>query len=191
MPLIVHKTPYISQSSNSLLLEGSLTQEEMKKWGYNICGLLCAFMVIKSLKDNAAKLQKSMHEAIRINAYDDKNGWIHEKLVELLSIYGIPALRKSKADLHLVEQLIIGKHLIIASVSPTYLNSKSSFFFNRKSGHLVLIIGMELQNNIMVKLHIHDPGSRDHEGGEDLMVDADLFDKNFAGNIIVIEQPQP
>ncbi len=188
MSLIVHKIPYISQTSNLLKLEGSLTQEEIETWGYNLCGLLCAFMAIKDIKKNTLTLQNILYEAIRIKAYEEKKGWIHQKLVELCSIHGIKAFTKSISDLQLIEHLIKSNRLVIASVSPTYIGRKKSFFFHRKSGHMVLIIGIESVSNNVVNLRIHDPGSRDSEGGEDIALDPHLFEENFSGNIIVINR---
>ena len=185
------EVPFYSQKTEFLVSEGSLERSQIVGWENNLCGLLCALMVLNTFSSSQHTVSELLAFAEKINAYDKKHGWIHDKVVDLLLNYGIEGERQSINDPQTIHSLLNEGNLIIASVSPRYLDSTLfSFFKRKKSGHLVLVIGISQMMMGNYQLTIHDPGSEITEGGSGLLADWKTFNNNFSGNTIVFKQPE-
>lgn len=186
-----HEVPYYSQKRKFLLKEGSLKLSQIDEWENNLCGLVCALMVLNAFSTGSEHtIAEVLSLASKIDAFDQRRGWIHKKIVSLLGKYGIKGKCRSADDLDVMRELLNRKNLIIASVAPNYLNAESTDTTNKRGGHLVLIVGMYLIEAGNYQLFINDPGNEVSDGGQNLTVDSSIFESHFSGNIIVFENPK-
>ncbi|MEI7064224.1 cysteine peptidase family C39 domain-containing protein [Dickeya chrysanthemi] len=127
--------PYISQN---WLKNYDVNKKDMKElfgmiqyWSDRSCGLACLLMALKGLKNTEIKMHDIFNAAIRIGAYS-QNGWIHYKLAELSTSFGLPS-QALKIPLDDVLDLVNKGAVFIASI-------RHKFPVNAgKGGHLVLV----------------------------------------------------
>lgn len=182
--------PYYSQRESFLRQEGSLQPAQINKWRDALCGLMCAGMIINRFsQESQYSIAQLLEAADKLSAFDPKRGWIHGKIASLAEEFGIKANAQRAVDLDTIYELLTAGNLIMASVSPNYLHPKSKEKEDEKSGHLVVITGMN-NGDDGNQIFIHDPSSEYAEGGENMVVDSDVFRSSFSGNIISFENPQ-
>lgn len=182
------KIEFYSQKVKFLFDEGSLKHPQIVKWENNLCGLVCVLMVLNAFDRLKHTVSELLDLAGKDNAYDSRKGWIHAKIADLLRYYGIVGKSKSIKGLAEIYELLCKGCLVIASVSPNYSDFVLSFFPRRKTGHLILIIGMFLTSTGRYKLVIHDPGSAITESRQNFIVDGMTFNKNFSGRGIIFNK---
>lgn len=182
--------PYYSQKPEFLVREGSLNRSQISAWENSLCGLMCASMVLNQFStDSTHTVAELLSAADKEGAFDQRRGWVHRKIVSLLEQYGIKGTSQKIDNLDTVYELLNNDNLIMASVSPQYLHPELKNEKKERSGHLVVIVGMnvsEMGNNQLV---IHDPGSEVAEGGQNLLLDSNIFESSFSGNIIAFHKP--
>lgn len=181
------RVPFYSQKSGLLTNGESLSHSETIKWENNLCGLACALMVLNKFSDHKHSPSELFSSAIKIGAYNTERGWIHHKLASMLKEYGIQGITRSVSKLSEIYELLSQSNLIIASVAPNYANADSNLL-RKRNGHLILIIGMLSRDSGPMQLNLHDPGSRDTNGGKNIAVDWQIFERNFSGNIITFKK---
>lgn len=170
-------------------LEHNQEDTSFLRWKNSLCGLSCAMMVLDTFTVKKHNPSELFELAVKNSAYDSSRGWIHAKLAELLQNYGI--FGKSEffqGSSQLYSRLRDG-NLIVASVSFRYMNISVNPF-RRKSGHLVLVTQMLMKSDGQYDVRLHDPGSEDIAGGENIILDWELFNSNFSGNIISFKKMQ-
>lgn len=185
------EVPYYSQKKEFLLKEGSLKPPQIDQWENNLCGLMCSLMVLNAFSTGSEHtVAELLSLTSKIGAFDQRRGWKHKKIVSLLGKYGINGKRRSVDDLDAMYELLDRKNLVVASVTPNYLNAEFADKKNERGGHLVLIVGMCHIEAGHYQLSINDPGNEVSDGGQNLAVDSRIFGSHFSGNIIVFENPK-
>ncbi|HVZ11689.1 MAG TPA: C39 family peptidase [Patescibacteria group bacterium] len=179
--------PSYSQTTDYLEQEGSLTTSQIEDWNNSLCGLICASMVTDQLSGEEHTLAELLHAATKSGAYDSRRGWIHKKLASLLKEFGINGNAQRINDLDSLYSLLEKNSLVMASVSPFYLNPERKNDPSEKNGHLVLIVGMSKEPTSGYRLFINDPSSEHAAGGSNISIEGDVFRKSFSGNTIAFK----
>ena len=119
----------------------------------------------------------------RINAYLKNVGWVHQGLVELAKKHGFqnsfkkewPEDKKNETIKYLVEFLEKGVP-VLASVK------------SKEGGHIVLMVGMEMNVNEIRGFYIHDPDASSSEEGKFKFLNLSKFLEIWKCRIIVLKQ---
>ena len=155
----------------------------MKEWNNRLCGLTCLWMAIESLISSAnVDFVELFQRALGEEAFHEKNGWIHSKLVFLAQMYGLKSGRKNVGnDLESIGRLLKSENIVIASLSPDYANPENK----QKNGHLLFIFGMMVDGDGKVaEIWAHDPGTDHTPPMESVRISRDNFLKAFSGNVM-------
>lgn len=181
--------PYYSQREAFLRQEGSLKPAQIDKWRDGLCGLMCAGMIINRFSQGSQHtIAELLSAADKLGAFDQKRGWVHKKIGSLAEGYGIKANARRAVDLDTIYELLDRGDLIMASVSPHYLHPELKEKEDERSGHLVVITGMN-RRDTGSQVFIHDPSSEHADGGQNIAIDSSMFEHSFSGNIISFENP--
>lgn len=180
--------PYYSQKAAFLYREGSLHKLQIDEWRNNLCGLMCLSMVINKFnivqKYTIAEL---LNFATKLGAFHQQRGWIHKKMALLAEKHGIKSRCQTTKNLNTIYKLLTDNNLIIASVSPNYMHPRLKATTDEQNGHLILISGMSRKETGEFQLYVSDPGSGATDGGQNLVVNSDIFERSFSGNIITFK----
>ena len=182
--------PYYSQKREFLLKEGSLNSSQINKWENSLCGLMCACMVLNQFRTKSITVAELLNRSDSAGAFNERRGWVHKGLVSLMGEYGIEGLSKKVSDLSELYSLMDKGDLIMASVSPNYLRPELKEDQNERNGHLIVIVGMTLNESGNYGLFVNDPSSEAADGGQRLLVDGTIFKQSFSGNVIVFNNPK-
>lgn len=158
--------------------DGFETEEEARSFGNNACGAACVKMALEAFgKTDVPSVKKLMEEGIRSGFYEEPAGWIHKGLIRLAERHGATARRLDikKHPLELGNYLKKGG-LIIASVS-------LGFNPERRGGHLVVVHGIESEENKLKKVHFRDPSAFGQLHSD---IDGESFLNSWTGNIVVV-----
>lgn len=160
--------------------DGFATEEEARAFGDNACGAACIKMVLEAFgKTDMPSVKELMEEGIQNGFYKEPAGWIHRGLVRLAERYGTVA-RRLNIKKHPIElgDLLKEGGLIIVSVS-------LGFNPERRGGHLVVVHGIEFENNVLKKVYFRDPSGF---GQLHYDIDGESFLKSWTGNLVVIRE---
>lgn len=184
-----HAVPYYSQKVDFLSREGSLEPEQIHEWKDSLCGLVCVGMIINRFSQGSQyTIAEFLIAADKLGAFDQKRGWVHKKIGSLADGYGIKANARKAISLDTVYKLLARGDLIMASVSPYYLHPELKEKKDERSGHLVVITGMN-RRDAGSQVFIHDPSSEYADGGQNIAIDSSVLEHSFSGNIISFENP--
>ncbi len=157
---------------------GFATEEEARAFGDNACGAACVKMILEAFgKTDVPSVKELMEEGMRSGFYEEPDGWLHKGLVRLAERYGATAHRLNikKHPLELGNYLK-KRGLIIASVS-------LGFTPERRGGHLVIVRGIESEENKLKKVHFRDPSAFGQFHSD---IDGESFFNSWTGNIVVV-----
>ena len=160
------------------------------QYGYNYlnnscCALACLQMCIKYYKNIYESLLVIFEKSLKFNVIDPEKGALHYNLVKFAkNEYNLNGclIKEERKDrfMTLISFLLKNNILILASVKQGITNI-SDDVNNRKSGHIVLIVGIDNS-----KLYINDPDNVGDYSEMNKVVDIDKFFYNFSGNLICI-----
>jgi hypothetical protein len=150
-------------------------------WHNRACGVVSLAMVMKYfLNLDAPTTDELIKEGLSIGAYNEKVGWIHGRLVLLAHNYSLYAYQEEFKSSHLefeeglcrgalekFKNSILNNNPIIVSVEPNFRNNKVS--------HLIVLIGVEFEENNIKGFYLHDPQSKKRGDGEAEFVSLERF----------------
>jgi ABC-type bacteriocin/lantibiotic exporter with double-glycine peptidase domain len=170
-----YKIPLIRQRMHKN--DGFKTEDEALKFGNNACGAACIKMALETfdVKDSPS-VKELMEFGIESGAYDDKIGWIHKGMADVIKKYGLNATNLRFKHFSDIAEALKEKKLIISSVSLQFSPPK-------KGGHLVIIRGIKVQDGQLKEVYFNDPSGW---GQENNTVAGDRFLGSWSGNTILI-----
>lgn len=176
-------------------LEGFSKLSEAKYWSSRICGLACIKMGINALHKKEIPLYDLLIQGLKNDAYSEKLGWNHQALANLAILYKLNSKRESVGrDIDKIGEYIKNNEIIIASVTVGFeagkkYHSKNGDYIMPRGGHLVVIFGVNLDNNKLVdNFTLHHPSSWKSYEWPNYKINRKKFLNSFssAGNIIRI-----
>lgn len=147
--------PYYSQYLN-------VTDHE---WQSRACGVVCLKMLLESKGVKTPSIDEMIKEGVTLKAYSE-NGWLHDGLITLGEKYGAKLyrkeFRKKDADQDTLEKLNIeGVYTIVGELKegrPVIVSAIKNFEVRDKF-HMVLVVGAEIENEVVKGFYYHDPDS--------------------------------
>jgi len=168
---------------------GANTTEEYAYRFERACGAACVQMCVEALGGISRTLVDWANLGVQNGGYLIKQendsrieyGWIHKSLADLICHEGFKATAQP-ADLDGIIQFICQDQLVIASVS---YETGTPFPITKKSGHLIVIHGIQLTDGIPQKLIVHNPSGRTLDMQANARIPVDRFESGYSGRIIV------
>ncbi|MBI9046301.1 MAG: C39 family peptidase [Anaerolineaceae bacterium] len=170
---------------------GAIDQDEYAYWVDRACGVVCVKMCVEALGGAKKNVVTWAKEGLSIDGYliktnengiQEELGWIHKSLANLVEREGFSAEARPASILEIVNE-IREDRLIIASVS-FELGTKKPV--ERQGGHLVVVVGADLNVEGVGSIYIHNPSGRTRELREFAKIPVERFGKSFAGRIIAV-----
>jgi len=203
-PELVHDLVYglrPLESDPSWALYGASTPQEYAHWALRACGVVCVKMTVEALTGTAPRpVMTWVREGLSINGYltelrpdrpdrPIEKGWRHAALAELAARHGLDAsLAQAMTPGDLLEH-IQADRLVIASVSSEL--GEAEVPITRKSGHLVVILGVTLAETGQIDtVVLHNPSGRTPGLQAEANIPAARFEQGFSGRGIVIGRRQ-
>ena len=198
---LAQKVPFYSQrlDESNYKDEGFTNIAKARFWSSRVCGLACVKMAIDTFQHKNISLAELLTEGLEMRAYNERSGWYHQGLVNLVKLYGLHARRESVwQNVDKIGQYIESNELVIASVTVGFeagkvYKSKRGNHTMPRGGHLVVIFGAEMDNKDRVKhLILHHPSSWKSYEFKSLNISRNEFLHSFSllGNIIRISKHQ-
>lgn len=177
---------------------GFKSTEDYSFWTQRLCGIICIKMIIDTVSSNSNETIATLTEkAINIGGYKvydeygkfvDK-GWYYAPLIELVKEYGFNGnvcsmLTEKDLCINVLENTFS-----IASVHPGVIRfdmEKSPF--NKKGGHLVLVIGFRWSGEECLGFIIHNPSGRKNSTQENAFIPIKQFREAFASRGLIIRR---
>ncbi len=171
-------------------LSGAENPEEYEYWSRNICGIACLKMILESLNIPS-------HELILMAKECQKYGGFVLKKTEIDGLFYKPFLNYIK-NKYMLRGLILSPLTIVNIIDETRkgnyvivsvhwsIRIPDSEYVGNKGGHLVIISGFDITDNI---LYIHNPSGISKNTQEYVEVSIPIFNKYFAGRGMVIFKP--
>jgi hypothetical protein len=151
------------------------------EWNIRSCGAACLKMVLDFKGAKTPDLYQFVKEGNAVGAYGP-HGWIHDKLLQIASTYGIGMYREEKMDLdsgiRKIAENIEQDKPVIVSVIKTCLGQIKF--------HMVVIVGVEKEEGIVNGLYFNEPESTTAEKGKDVFVRLEEFKKDWRRMAIFI-----
>mgnify|MGYP006281478941 CR=1 FL=1 len=175
---------------------GAKTREEYKMYSWQICGMACLKMILKSIyPEKRYKLVHLAKEAQKYGVYKKKNisditanldGLFPYPFIQFIKKYNLKGHRKIGVKENYLAKLILKNKFIIASVHHTIREDNPPQ--NTKRGHLVLIVGFKVKNKKVLGFYVNNPSGYYKISQEKHFVSLKNWRKCFIGNCIIIEK---
>lgn len=176
---MVITTPYYSQRVDVTDVD----------WQWRSCGIACVAMVL-ARNNIKLSLDDLIREGRSIGAYREGIGWVHAGLVELAARHGAPLARKEfKGEGDEGSRLLDdGVNQIVAAIENgrVVLVSAAKGFDDPTKPHLVLVVGVEIEEGVVKGLYYHDPDAYTEKEGKGQFVTLDRF-KRFWRKLAIFE----
>jgi hypothetical protein len=171
---------------------GAVTPQEYAYWVERACGVACLKMCVEALGGPIYSLLDWARAGVERGAYlvrYDENGdaheigWVHAGLADLARESGLRAEAKPAGLNEIIDFLREG-YLVIASVS--YEAGDDRLPITKKGGHLMVVVGAELDENDLLAFLVNNPSGRrpDLQAGARLAVER--FGPAYSGRVILI-----
>ncbi len=174
--------------------------EDYSFWTQRLCGLICIKMIINTINSNSDEtIAKLTEKAVNLGGYKvydelgnfiDK-GWYYAPLIELVKDYGFngdvcSSLSEKDLCINVLENTFS-----IASVHPGVIRfDMEKCPFNKKGGHLVLVIGFRWSGKECLGFIIHNPSGRKNSTQENAFIPIKQFRSAFASRGLTIKGNQ-
>jgi hypothetical protein len=175
---------------------GASSPEEYAHWSIRACGVVCVKMAVEAL---SSKPDGSIMEWVRRGLALDgfliqqteegpkEIGWKHTALAALAEQNGLMGTLVSELTLPVIADHIAADRMVIASVTPE-IGWQAPI--TRRSGHLVVIYGVELSDTGQIEaLILHNPSGHTEALRAGAILSASRFEQAFSGRGIVIGGP--
>ncbi|GAB4475734.1 MAG: C39 family peptidase [Anaerolineae bacterium] len=175
---------------------GADSPAEYAHWSLRACGVVCLKMAADALSGEPPRpVMAWVREGLALDGYltelrpdrpdrPVEKGWKHAALVDLARAHGLQAEAAADLDLAAITGHLAAGRLVITSVS-SELGEPGPI--TRRSGHLVVVIGVHLAADRQVSaLIIHNPSGRTLELQAGAVIPAGRFLQAFSGRGIII-----
>lgn len=163
---------------------GAKTPKDYAYWAMNSCGIIVLRMILESVGKHYKNNMDIVNKGLKVRAYDDKTGWIHDNLIKLASKYKLKG-RKTIIDINEICTEIFKNHFVVASVSPLLGERDTPI---TRFGHLVLVKGFKWQNGYCAGLYINNPSGRDLDLQENAFILTRRFKEGFTNRVIIFKK---
>lgn len=173
---------------------GAATPQEYAYWVDRACGAACVKMVAEASGGPPRPLMDYIQAGLARNGYlVDKversrvveRGWLHRALAEVIREAGCPA-EPQPATLDEIAATLRAGRMVIASVS---YQLGTGGTITHRGGHLVVVIGMDLDQKTPTNIYLHNPSGRTPALRENACIPAGRFAEAYTGRIIVAGRP--
>lgn len=168
---------------------GFPTKEESEYWAWRGCGACCVKMALDyyGKKETLAKL---VSEGVALGGYDVEKdlGWYYKPLLELVKKHGLHGFTSSYLSKDEIAKHILNKQFSVASVSPTIIRMDKNIQSKRRSGHLVLVIGFNIENRKITGFYINNPSGKIPEMQKKAFIPISIFNAAYGERGIVLSK---
>ncbi len=177
---------------------GAASPADYAHWARRSCGVVCIKMAVEALTGCPPEpVMAWVRAGLAINGYltelrpdrpdrPVEKGWKHAALAQLAADRGCPAEMVRGLSLDDLADHIRAGHLLVVSVT-SELGEDGPI--TRQSGHLVVVIGVELDpSGRVITVIIHNPSGRSAAMQQAARIPADRFASGFSGRGIVIRR---
>jgi hypothetical protein len=197
--VVISGIPFYTQrlDAQNYVVEGFPTVSEAEHWSERVCGLACVKMAIAGFTGKTIPLYELLQQGLKMNAYKEDLGWVHQGLVDIAKHHSLRGGRESiKDDLGKIYAHLKKGEIVIPSVSPGleggkvyHLKSGKDYVVPR-GGHLVVIYGATVKDHKVASLTLHHPSSEKEYEWKSRALTADEFMKSFSknGNVMFISK---
>ena len=121
------------------------------------------------------------HEGVELGGYDVEKdaGWYYKPMIQLLAKYSVKARAHSHITKYGVAQAVSRGEMFIASVNPQIIRGDMNPRSLRKSGHLVLVIGVKITSGKPMGFYIHNPSGKTPDMQKQAFIPVEQFDRSF------------
>ncbi len=175
---------------------GADTPADYAHWSLRACGVVCLKMAVDALSGEPPRpVMAWVREGLALDGYlteirpdrpdrPVEKGWKHAALVDLARAHGLWAEAATGLGLSAIIGHLAAGQLVIASVSSELGDSGP---ITRRSGHLVVVIGLHLDaDQQAAALIIHNPSGRTPDLQAGAVIPAGRFLQAFSGRGIII-----
>ncbi len=170
---------------------GADSPQEYAYWTGRACGVACVKMCVEAFGGPILPLVAWARRGVELGGYlselrpdgsQAERGWLHSALADLMRAEGLQAEPRALA-ISDFPTLIAAGSLIIASVS---YEIGTPLPVTRKGGHLVVVYGIELQENQVSALILNNPSGRTSEMQAGACIPVQRFEQGYTGRAIVV-----
>ncbi len=170
-------------------LFGYKTKEEASYWSWRQCGICCVKMIVEyfGYHQNIADLTQ---KGVELGGYDVNKdiGWYYKPLVALLKSFNlrasvIPYLSTTELTGYTLEN-----KLVIASVNPEIIRGDKKITSSVKSGHLVLVVGVDIKRSKVAGFYIHNPSGKSSDMRSYAYIPIKTFVQSYGNRGIVVSK---
>jgi hypothetical protein len=170
------------------LTSGAASAEEYALWSHNWCGMACIKMVLDARGYDIPLMELCRRCAARggylVRDHHAIEGLFYTPAVAMLQEeFHVPARVASPLAVDEIVNELRHGHFVIASVHPTIRHPETIPPF--RGGHLVLLVGFDLETEILV---LHNPSGDRLVSQEYCEIASADFEKFFAHRGIIIDE---
>lgn len=169
---------------------GAASPQDYAYWAFRACGVACVKMCVEALGGPVYSLVDWANRGVQAGGYLTREdaagqleevGWLHRSLAALIRGAGYHADSCDATPNQIVAHLRAGK-MVIASVSYELGTLQP---VTRRGGHLVVVIGAELENGRPSAFLINNPSGRHPHLRAGARIPIDRFTAAYTGRAIV------
>jgi hypothetical protein len=171
---------------------GAVSLEEYVLWSWNLCGMACLKMILKSrfakeykLIDLAKKCQEyGGYE--KVIDYTQNKGLIYKPFcVFIKKEFNLDGQFRKFLTIKRIKKEVSKGNYVIASVNAQIRKEDKEFIPAFKGGHLILFTGYDTEKKTLT---FHNPSGYFNKTQQDHEVSEELFKSYFAGRGIIIKR---
>ena len=171
---------------------GFKTDDEVDYWTHRGCGIACVKMLIEAKGEVSPTFASLTLDGKALGGYDTATdrGWYYQPLVKLLAKYSIVSQTRSYLPLVELTHKIATHNLAIVSVNPQIIRKDRKITSREKSGHLVLVTGVEISNRKINGFYINNPSGKTPDTQHNSFVPTSIFSQAYGSRGILVSNPQ-
>ncbi len=173
---------------------GAKSPEDYAFWANRACGMVCVKTCVEGFGGPILPLHTWIQRGLECNAYLSEKrsnhthvekGWLHAGLAEVMEAQGLSTRVKAASIAEIGQELQAGC-LVIASVS---FEIGTEDPITHQGGHLVTVVGAQLNENTLSELILHNPSGRKPHLRENAAINELRFRQAFSGRVIIVGRP--
>lgn len=178
---------------------GAETPSEYAHWALRSCGVVCVKMAVEGLLSLPPRsVMAWVKEGLDLDGYlttirEDRPGevveigWKHIALAALAERHGLAARLVADQTTADIARYVQSGAVLIASVS-SQLGTDASI--TREGGHLVVMTGIQIEENQVTAMRLHNPSGRRADLQAHALIDVARFEAAFSGRGVLIQRKQ-
>ena len=176
-----------AQSDSNWRIFGFETVEDTACWVPRLCGVCCVKMAVDH-HGAATTVAGLTNEGVNLGGYDiDRDiGWFYAPLLQLAETHGLDGAVQPHLSIYEVAKLVSSDEFVIASVNPEIIRGDKPVRSQKKSGHLVLVIGVRISNHTIVGFYIHNPSGKTPDMQRNAFIPLNIFVQAYGERGIVL-----